>query len=124
MALVRGSFATWQAQGHLGHMLRAMRASFAEAAAARPAILVIDEIDAVGDRADPDSHNASYRHQVINGFLEEMDGLKHLEGVLVVGTCNYPDRIDAAVLRPGRFDLKVEVPLPGPRALARMLRDG
>jgi ATP-dependent Zn protease len=53
-----------------------------------------------------------------------MDQLKHLEGVLVVGTCNYPDKIDAAVLRPGRFDIKVEVPLPGAKALARMLRDG
>ncbi|MCV2894991.1 AAA family ATPase [Lentibacter sp. XHP0401] len=124
VALVRGSFAAWQAQGHLGHMLKAMRASFDEAAQARPAILVIDEIDAVGDRADPDPHNASYRHQVVNGFLEELDNLKHLEGVLVVGTCNYPKKIDAAVLRPGRFDIKVEVPLPGAKALARMLRDG
>ena len=124
VVLVRGSFAAWQAKGNLSHMLHAMRASFAEAAAARPAILVIDEIDAVGDRADPDPHNASYRHQVINGFLEQMDGLKQLEGVLVVGTCNYPGKIDAAVLRAGRFDIKVDVPLPGAKALARMLRDG
>jgi hypothetical protein len=124
VALVRGSFAKWQAQGHLGHMLKAMRNSFVQAAQQRPAILVIDEIDAVGDRADVEPHNARYQLQVINGFLEEMDQLKHLEGVLVVGTCNYPDKIDAAVLRPGRFDIKVEVPLPGAKALARMLRDG
>jgi SpoVK/Ycf46/Vps4 family AAA+-type ATPase len=109
VALVRGSFAKWQAQGHLGHMLKAMRNSFVQAAQQRPAILVIDEIDAVGDRADVEPHNARYQLQVINGFLEEMDQLKHLEGVLVVGTCNYPDKIDAAVLRPGRFDIKVDV---------------
>ena len=124
VALVRGSFAKWQSQGHLGDMLKAMRASFAEAAQKRPAILVIDEIDAVGDRAGADQHHARYQLQVVNGFLEEMDSLKSLEGVLVVGTCNYPEKIDAAVLRPGRFDVKVEVPLPGPQALARMLRNG
>jgi hypothetical protein len=124
VSLVRGSFAQWQSRGHLGDMLAAMRASFAQAAQQRPAILVIDEIDAVGDRANKDQHNARYQLQVTNGFLEEMDHLKHMEGVLVVGTCNYPEKIDAAVLRPGRFDVKVEVPLPGPKALARMVRDG
>ena len=105
-------------------MLRAMRESFHEAAAARPSILVIDEIDAVGDRADPDLHNSSYRQQVINGFLEALDSLKDIEGVMIVGTTNYPGKIDAAVLRPGRIDVKAQVPLPGARALARMLRDG
>ncbi|WP_324753174.1 AAA family ATPase [Roseovarius sp. Pro17] len=124
VALVRGSFAAWQSKGHLGDMLRAMRTSFAEAAAAHPAILVIDEIDAVGDRASNDTHGAGYRQQVVNGFLEELDALRHLEGVLLVGTCNYPDKIDAAVLRPGRIDVKVQVPLPGAPALARMLKDG
>ncbi len=124
VALVRGSFARWQSHGNLSHMLRAMRASFDKAAAARPAILVINEIDAVGDRADPDPHNRSYRQQVINGFLEALDGLRYLEGVMIVGTTNYPDKIDAAVLRPGRIDIKAQVPLPGAKALARMLRDG
>jgi hypothetical protein len=51
--LVRGSFAEWQAKGHLGDMLRAMRSCFAAAAASTPAIIVIDEVDAVGDRGDP-----------------------------------------------------------------------
>ncbi len=123
VALVRGSFARWQSNGNLSHMLRAMRTSFDEAAAARPAILVIDEIDAVGDRADPDPHNGSYRQQVINGFLEALDGLKYIEGVMIVGTTNYPDKIDAAVLRPGRIDIKAQVPLPGAKAISRMLRD-
>ncbi|MCQ0093963.1 AAA family ATPase [Roseovarius sp. M141] len=124
VALVRGSFASWQAMGNLSHMLRAMRASFDEAAAARPAILVIDEIDAVGDRADPDPHNNSYRAQVINAFLEALDSLKYIEGVMIVATTNFPDKIDAAVLRPGRIDIKAQVPLPGAGALAQMLRDG
>ncbi|WP_306755235.1 AAA family ATPase [Paracoccus actinidiae] len=123
VALVRGGFAAWQAAGHLGLMLAAMRKTFAEARLAAPAILVIDEIDAVGSRESPDPHNENYRRQVINAFLEELDGLVRMPGVLVVGTCNHPGTIDPAVLRPGRFDMKVEVPTPGCRAIARMLQD-
>lgn len=124
ITLVRGGLAQWQAAGHLGLMLAAMRRTFAEARAAAPAILVIDEIDAVGSRAGGDGHNENYRRQVINALLEELDGLACMPGVLVVGTCNHPATLDAAVLRPGRFDSKIEVPPPGRRAIARMLRDG
>ncbi|SFA62667.1 ATPase family associated with various cellular activities (AAA) [Paracoccus halophilus] len=112
IALVTGSFAEWQAAGHLGDMLRAMRASFTEARRQAPAILFIDEIDAVGSREDGDRHGSSYRRQVINGFLAEMDMIAREPGVIVVGACNDPSRIDPAILRPGRFDLKVAVPLP------------
>ena len=112
IGFVSASFAQWQASGHLGQMLAAMRASFAEARRLRPALLFIDEIDAVGTRSDPELHNRNYRHQVINGFLEEMDTIARDEGVIVVGACNHPERIDPAVLRAGRFDLTLEVPLP------------
>lgn len=123
VTLVRGGFAAWQAAGHLGLMLAAMRKTFAEARLAAPAVLVIDEIDAVGSRESPDPHNENYRRQVINAFLEELDGLVRMPGVLVVGTCNHPGAIDPAVLRPGRFDVKVEVPAPGRPAITRMLQD-
>ncbi|WP_133176201.1 AAA family ATPase, partial [Pelagivirga sediminicola] len=53
-----------------------------------------------------------------------LDGLAENEGVMLVCTTNYLDRIDAAILRPGRIDARANVPLPGPRALERMLRDG
>ena len=122
--LVRGSFADWQAQGHLGDMLRAMRACFSKAAASPPAVIVIDEIDAVGDRGDPERHNTNYRTQVINAFLLALDRLASMEGVMLVATTNYLENIDAAILRPGRIDAKANVPLPGARALERMIRDG
>ncbi|MFD0860511.1 AAA family ATPase [Roseovarius aquimarinus] len=122
--IVQGSFGAWQAAGHLGDMLRAMRKTFEEAKEDRPAILIIDEIDGVGDRADPSPMSRSYRQQVINGFLLELDHLAATEGVMLVATTNYMDRIDAAVLRPGRIDLRAEVPLPGPQALGRMIRAG
>jgi len=118
---VQSSFAGWQSAGHLGNMLSAMRASFAEAVAARPCVLFLDEIDAAGSRDDQDSHNASYRRQVINGFLEQLDLLNRSEGVLLVGACNNPDALDAAIRRPGRFDRTIEVPLPDRHAIFSML---
>ena len=111
VGFVAASFADWQARGHLGDMLKAMQASFSEARRLAPAILFIDEIDAVGARGGRD-RNADYRHQVVNGFLQAMDGIAREEGVIVVGACNDPSRIDPAVLRAGRFDLKAEVKLP------------
>lgn len=119
---VSASFARWQAAGHLGDMLREMRASFAEALAKAPSILFIDEIDAVGSRsADEHGRNRNYNRQVINSFLELLDGADGKEGVLIIGACNDPSAIDAAVLRPGRFDRKIEVPLPGAEALRSIL---
>jgi len=122
IAFVAASFAQWQATGHLGDMLRAMRKSFADARQQAPALLFIDEIDAVGSREDGDRHASHYRRQVINSFLELMDGIARDEGVIVVGACNDPHRIDPAALRPGRFDLKIEVPLPDTAAIRGILR--
>uniref|UniRef100_A4WQQ0 AAA ATPase, central domain protein n=1 Tax=Cereibacter sphaeroides (strain ATCC 17025 / ATH 2.4.3) TaxID=349102 RepID=A4WQQ0_CERS5 len=121
VGFVAASFAQWQAAGHLGDMLAAMRKSFADARRQAPSILFIEEIDAVGSRLDSDRHASNYRHQVIAGFLETMDSLSREEGVIVVGACNYPERIDPAVLRAGRFDLKVEVPLPDEAILLGIL---
>ena len=121
LRFIQASFAEWQSAGHLGNMLAAMRATFAEAIAARPCVLFIDEIDSAGSRDDQDSHNAGYRRQVINGFLEQIDLLNRAEGVLIVGACNNPDALDAAILRPGRFDRRIEVPLPDQHAIFSML---
>ncbi|MCL4065395.1 ATP-binding protein [Pseudomonas sp. GX19020] len=111
VGFVSASFADWQAMGHLGDMLKAMQSSFATARRLAPAVLFIDEIDSVGARGGAD-RNSDYRHQVINGFLQAMNSIAVEEGVIVVGACNDPSRIDPAVLRAGRFDIKAEVPLP------------
>lgn len=117
LRFVQGSFAEWQAAGHLGQMLAAMRASFAEARTSAPAIFFIDEIDAAGSRFDDESQNRSYRTQVINGFLQEIDRLMQAGGVVLVGACNSPERLDPAILRPGRFDRHVELTLPDAEAI-------
>ncbi len=122
IAFVTGSFAEWQAAGHLGDMLREMRRTFAMARRAAPAILFIDEIDAMGSRTDNDRHNQNYRTQVINGFLGEMNAIATEPGVVVVGACNHVDRIDPAVTRAGRFDLKFQVPMPDAAAILAVLR--
>ena len=120
-ATVPASFGEWQAAGHLGDMLKAMRESFAEARRRAPAMLILDELDAVGTRTDRGPHQ-NYRVMVVNAFLALMDGIARDEGVVVVATCNHPELIDPAVLRPGRFDLRLAVPLPDAAALAGVLR--
>ena len=119
---VSGSFAEWQAAGHLGHMLAAMRATFAKACENTPAILFIDEIDAAGSRLQSDQHNSNYQRNVINAFLQELDGVMHAQGVLVIGATNDVGALDPAILRPGRFDQQVSVPLPDAQTLHGILR--
>ena len=120
--LEEASFAAWQSAGHLGDMLREMRRSFASARSKAPCLLFIDEIDAVGSRSGSDTQGSSYRRQVINGFLHEMDAISREAGVIVLGACNDPSAMDPAVLRAGRFDIKVQVPLPDAVMLTSILR--
>ncbi len=120
--LVVGSLSRWQSTGHLGDLLKAMRATFAEARAAAPAILFVDEIDAFGDRSGFTHENRDYSIQVVNGLLEELDGVEGREGVVVVGACNDPGRLDPAIVRSGRLDRTIPVPLPDREALTGILR--
>ncbi|QND19230.1 AAA family ATPase [Rhizobium leguminosarum bv. viciae] len=111
-AFVSASCATWQAKGHLGDFLAAMKKTFSEAAAKAPCILFLDEFDAVGDRAKFSGDNANYCVQVVNGILEALDGSPRREGVVVIAATNYPDAIDPALRRPGRLDRHIKVELP------------
>ena len=115
------SLAEWQAAGHLGDTLRAMQTAFAAARAQIPAILFIDEIDSLGTRGGRDTHGSSYRAQVINAFLAEVDGVRDMEGVVLIGATNDAAALDPAIMRPGRFDRTVRVPRPGPAAVRRIL---
>jgi len=120
--LVVGSLARWQARGHLGDLLKAMRATFDEARRRSPCILFIDEVDALGDRETFRGENAQYNIEVVAGLLECLDGIEQREGVVVVGACNYPERLDAALVRPGRFDRHVQIPLPDAGAREGIVR--
>ncbi|KIC33882.1 hypothetical protein RA25_06240 [Leisingera sp. ANG-S5] len=120
---VETSCAEWQAKGHLGNLLLAMRRSFDEALKNAPCILFIDEIDAIGSRDSAGDNSASYRRQVVAGFLEQMDRISREAGIMVVGACNHPQHLDPAVLRAGRFDIKIEMPLPSMAMLQHLLAE-
>ena len=110
--LIATSAAQWQAKGHLGDLLKAMRADFATAISKAPSILFIDEIDSIGDRRQFSSDNRDYSVQVVNGLLERLDGFEGREGVVVIGATNFPANLDAALTRPGRLDRHIIIPLP------------
>lgn len=116
------SLARWQAKGHLGDLLKAMRKAFDDAKKDAPCILLLDELDSFGDRDGPNNGNEQYVREVINGLLECLDGVDGREGVVVVGTTNWPDKIDGAILRPGRLDRHVRIPLPDAAARVGILR--
>ncbi|NSZ85531.1 AAA family ATPase [Agrobacterium tumefaciens] len=110
--LILGSAARWQATGHLGDMLKAMRKAFAEAARQAPSILLIDEFDSFTSRDHRTGSSDNYHRQVINALLELLDGAQSHEGVVVIGATNYPDIIDPALLRAGRLERHFAIPLP------------
>ncbi|WP_246665014.1 AAA family ATPase [Neorhizobium sp. P12A] len=120
-AFISSSFAQWQAMGHLGDLLKAMRRTFKEAAEKAPCILFLDEFDSLGDRAKFGPDHASYNIQVVNALLEALDGSSRRNGVVVIAATNHPDAIDPALTRPGRLDRHVKIELPDYDALKKIL---
>jgi transitional endoplasmic reticulum ATPase len=96
---------------YVGESERAVREVFHKARQAAPCITFFDEIDALVPRrgSGGDSHVGE---RVISQFLTEMDGIEELEGVLVLGATNRHDLLDPAMLRPGRLETIVEIPVP------------
>src|SRR5215469_10592536 len=91
-----------------------VRDLFSEARKAAPAIIFVDEIDAIGQRrAGSGSVVANdEREQTLNQLLSELDGFDLRSGIVVLGATNRPEVLDPALLRPGRFDRQVVIPLP------------
>src|SRR5580704_1164936 len=90
-----------------------VRDLFAEARKAAPAIIFVDEIDAIGQRRGGSAVVANdEREQTLNQLLSEMDGFDVASGIVVLGATNRPEVLDPALLRPGRFDRQVVIPLP------------
>ncbi len=90
-----------------------VRDLFEEARRTGPCIVFIDEIDAVGrSRGAGLGSGNDEREQTLNQLLVEMDGFEPTDGIIVIAATNRPDVLDSALLRPGRFDRQVDVPLP------------
>jgi cell division protease FtsH len=99
-----------------------VRSLFAEARRVSPCIVFIDEIDAVGRSRGRGGDSASADHdQTLNQLLVEMDGFDHTTGIVVIASTNRVDVLDPALLRPGRFDRQVVVPLPDLRGRREIL---
>ncbi len=89
-----------------------VRELFAEARSIAPAIVFIDEIDAIGARRGMGVEGHREREQTLNQILVELDGFESRSAVVVMAATNRPDILDPALVRPGRFDRQIEVTLP------------
>ncbi|KAH7422607.1 hypothetical protein KP509_12G016700 [Ceratopteris richardii] len=95
---------------YVGVGARRIRDLFAAAKRNAPCIVFIDEIDAVGGKRNP--KDQQYARMTLNQLLVELDGFKPNEGIIVLGATNFPEALDNALVRPGRFDRKTVVPNP------------
>ena len=100
-----------------------VRDLFAEARKRAPCIIFIDEIDAIGQRRAGSGAYVSNdeREQTLNQLLAELDGFEPTTGIVVLGATNRPEVLDPALLRPGRFDRQVTIPLPNVTERAAIL---
>lgn len=121
--LITTSVGVWQGsgKGHLGDMLAAMSASFAEAASRRGAVLLVDELDAIGDRAAMRGDHIFYEGNVIGRFLDLTTQALEQPGTIIVGATNYGHLIDSAILRSGRLEKHVHLDLPDDEERAEIL---
>ena len=106
----------------VGESERAIRELFRKARQVAPAVVFIDEVDALAPMRGLGYADSGVTERVVSQLLTEMDGLERLEGVVVIGATNRPDILDPALLRPGRFDRLVYVPPPDRAARLEILK--
>ena len=104
----------------VGASEKGVREVFRKARQAAPCILFLDEIDSLVP-ARGGGGDSGVTQRVVSQFLTEMDGIEELKGVVVLGATNRRDIIDPAILRPGRFDLLLDLPLPDERGRRKIL---
>ncbi len=116
------SVASWLEPGYLGDVLKRMTRDFELARKNAPVILFIDEIDNIGSRfgGNREQHD-DYWRSLINRLLELLDGTTKTDGVIVVAATNLPEKIDPALLRSGRLEKHVAIPMPDTEGLIDIL---
>ena len=105
---------------YVGVGAKRIRDLFSQARARAPAIIFIDELDAIGGKRNP--KDQAYAKQTLNQLLVELDGFSQTSGIIIIGATNFPESLDKALTRPGRFDKIVNVDLPDVRGRASILK--
>jgi len=105
---------------YVGVGAKRVRDLFGAARGKSPAIIFIDELDAIGGKRN--ERDAAYAKQTLNQLLTELDGFDQTSGVIIIGATNFPESLDKALTRPGRFDRNVTVPLPDVRGRIAILK--
>ena len=107
----------------VGESEKGIREVFRKARQASPCVVFFDELDSVAPRRSGGQGGDSHvTERIVSQLLTEMDGLEDLKGVVVIGATNRPDIVDEALLRPGRFDRLLEIPLPDNDARKEILK--
>ncbi len=96
----------------VGESEKTLREIFRKARQAAPCIIFIDEIDSIARSRDDYDNTSRVNERVVDTLLMEMDGLQELKNVVVLAATNRPDSIDPALMRPGRFDKVLSIPMP------------
>lgn len=108
---------------YIGESSRMIREMFAYARKKAPCIIFMDEIDAIGGKRSNDSNSSDREVQrTLMELLNQMDGFSDLDNVKIIMATNRPDILDVALLRPGRLDRKIEIPLPKERGRKEILQ--
>ena len=105
----------------VGESEKAIREVFKKAKQSAPAIVFLDEIDAIAPRRGAYT-DSGVTERIVNQLLTSMDGIENMEGVVVIASTNRPDIIDTALLRPGRFDRIIYIPVPDKEARLKILK--
>lgn len=106
----------------VGESEKAVRELFRKARMAAPCIIFIDEIDAIAGKRHGGENDSNTGERVVNTLLTEMDGLLNMKNVMVLAATNRPELIDRALLRSGRFDRVLEIPVPDEKARAEIFK--
>ncbi|MBI5224429.1 CDC48 family AAA ATPase [Candidatus Micrarchaeota archaeon] len=105
----------------VGESEKGLREVFRKARTASPCIIFIDEVDAIAPVRGYDE-GSKVTERMVNTLLSEMDGLSNMKDVIVIGATNRVEVIDPAILRPGRFDKLLEIPVPDPESRLAILK--
>jgi transitional endoplasmic reticulum ATPase len=107
----------------VGESEKGIREVFRKARQAAPCVVFFDELDSVAPRrSGGEGGDSRGAERIVSQLLTEMDGLEDLKGVVVIGATNRLDIVDDALLRPGRFDRLLEIPLPSNEARKEILK--